>query len=85
MAAPPSGPSLIGKLIAVTGRTSGIGRATAKLMSSLGAKISIGDIQQDRLDEISDEIKSAGGEVFYSSHRRQEKTCSGFLDQASLK
>lgn len=57
--------SLSGKVIAITGGASGIGRCTAILAASLGAKVSIGDLQQDGLDAVAQEIKNAGhGDIF---------------------
>ncbi|KAL4747790.1 hypothetical protein BDW72DRAFT_196440 [Aspergillus terricola var. indicus] len=49
-----------GKVIAVTGGASGIGRSTVKLLASLGAKVSIGDLQEEALQVVAKEIKDAG-------------------------
>lgn len=57
--------SLSGKVIAITGGASGIGRCTAILAASLGAKVSLADLSQEGLDAVAKEIKSAGhGDVF---------------------
>lgn len=52
--------SMEGKVIAITGGASGIGLATAKLLASRGAKLSIADVQENALQEAASAIKSAG-------------------------
>ncbi|WP_077962702.1 SDR family oxidoreductase [Ensifer adhaerens] len=52
-----------GKVVAVTGASSGIGEATAKLLAAAGAKVVIGARRSDRLERIAGEIAAAGGEV----------------------
>ena len=42
--------SFVGKVIAVTGAASGIGRATAHLLASRGATLALADINQEQLD-----------------------------------
>jgi 3-oxoacyl-[acyl-carrier protein] reductase len=50
----------------VTGGASGMGRATAKLYASEGAKVVIADFNEKMAGEVVDEIKAAGGEArFY--------------------
>ena len=51
--------SLEGKVIAVTGAASGIGLATAHLLASRGASVSLADIQQEHLEEAAANIKKS--------------------------
>ncbi|KAH7162101.1 3-oxoacyl-reductase [Dactylonectria estremocensis] len=49
---------LAGKVIAITGAASGIGLATAKLLASRGAQISIADVSQEGLEKAQKDIES---------------------------
>jgi NAD(P)-dependent dehydrogenase (short-subunit alcohol dehydrogenase family) len=51
-----------GKVALVTGAGSGIGLATALKFSQAGARVVLVDITQSGLDEVSDQIRSGGGE-----------------------
>lgn len=50
-----------GKVIVITGASSGIGEATARLVASRGAKVMLGARRTDRLEQIAGEIQGAGG------------------------
>src|SRR5262245_55686057 len=54
---------LSGKAALVTGASSGIGRATAKLFAQEGAKVVVGARREAELAELVREIKAAGGEA----------------------
>jgi NADP-dependent 3-hydroxy acid dehydrogenase YdfG len=54
-----------GKVVAITGASSGIGDATAILLASLGAKIVLGARRTDRLEGVASRIITAGGEATY--------------------
>ncbi|KAL8754156.1 MAG: hypothetical protein Q9199_004544 [Rusavskia elegans] len=51
--------SFKGKVIAITGGASGIGQATAQLLATRGATVSIADVQQEALTTTADSIKKA--------------------------
>ena len=53
------------KVVIITGASSGIGEATAKLLASKGAKVVLGARREDKLAQIVDEIKKAGGQAVY--------------------
>lgn len=54
-----------GKVVIITGASSGIGEATAKLLAKKGAKIVLGARRSDKLKQIAAEISNDGGEAVY--------------------
>jgi NADP-dependent 3-hydroxy acid dehydrogenase YdfG len=53
------------KVVIITGASSGIGEATAKLLASKGAKVVLGARRADRLKQLVDEITRNGGEAVF--------------------
>src|SRR5690606_4613755 len=51
--------------VIITGASSGIGEATAKLLAAKGAKVVLGARREDNLKRIADEIVRDGGEAVY--------------------
>lgn len=52
-----------GKVVAITGASSGIGEATARVLAEAGAHVVIGARRADRLDRLAEEIALDGGSV----------------------
>jgi NADP-dependent 3-hydroxy acid dehydrogenase YdfG len=55
--------NISGKVIVITGASSGIGLATAKKLSEQGAIVSLGARRIERLEELVEEIKIIGGKA----------------------
>lgn len=53
------------KIVIITGASSGIGEASAKLLASKGAKVVLGARRENQLRQLVDEIQRAGGQVVY--------------------
>ena len=53
------------KVVIVTGASSGIGKATAKLLGESGAKVVLAARNEDKLQQVVAEIKKKGGEAAY--------------------
>lgn len=54
-----------GKVVVITGASSGIGEATARLLAEHGAHVVIGARRVDRLEALASSIRSKGGSVEY--------------------
>lgn len=59
--------SINGKVITITGASSGIGRATAKLMAERGAFVVLGARSEDALAATAKEIVAAGGKAVFKA------------------
>ncbi|TRO91988.1 SDR family oxidoreductase [Glycocaulis profundi] len=57
--------SVKGKIVAITGASSGIGRATAKLLAEHGACVVLGARRESKLQALEKEITAAGGVAAY--------------------
>ena len=53
------------KVVIITGASSGIGEATAKLLAGKGAKVVLGARREEKLKQLVDEIQNAGGQAAY--------------------
>jgi NADP-dependent 3-hydroxy acid dehydrogenase YdfG len=53
--------AISGKVVAITGASSGIGKATAQLLAKHGAAIVAGARRTQRLDELAQDIRDRGG------------------------
>jgi NADP-dependent 3-hydroxy acid dehydrogenase YdfG len=52
---------ITGKVVAITGASSGIGEAAARLLAERGARVVLGARRTERLDDIAREIRDGGG------------------------
>ena len=53
--------SVKNKVIVITGASSGIGEASAKLLASHGAKVVLGARREQRLQKLANKIQQQGG------------------------
>jgi NAD(P)-dependent dehydrogenase (short-subunit alcohol dehydrogenase family) len=75
---------LAGKVVVITGGASGIGRVTAERFRLEGARLVLGDLQQEGLDRAVAELRAAGAAVI--GHRvdvREYAQCMQLIDRAA--
>ncbi|HET7057072.1 MAG TPA: L-iditol 2-dehydrogenase [Thermomicrobiales bacterium] len=74
---------LEGKTAIVTGGAQGIGRACARRFAGEGAKVVIGDLQEDGAKAVAKEIADAGGQaVGVALDVRDQQQAQAFVDRA---
>ncbi|WP_320176903.1 SDR family oxidoreductase [Roseovarius pacificus] len=57
--------NITGKTVIITGASSGIGEASARLLAAKGANVVLGARRADKLRQIADEIEAAGGKAVW--------------------
>jgi NADP-dependent 3-hydroxy acid dehydrogenase YdfG len=75
--------SIAGKVVVITGASSGIGRATAKRLAERGAFVVLGARREEELAVAVDEITAAGGKAIYkATDVRQRGDLEALVDVA---
>jgi NADP-dependent 3-hydroxy acid dehydrogenase YdfG len=73
-------PGIQGKVVAITGASSGIGEATALLLAGRGARVVLGARRLDRLQALAGQIADAGGEAAFAAvDVRRREDLSGLV------
>lgn len=55
--------NIAGKVVVITGASSGLGEATARLLSAQGASVVLGARRQDRIQSLAHELSGKGGKA----------------------
>src|SRR4051794_5281164 len=55
--------NITGKVIVITGASSGLGEASARLLAAQGATVVLGARRQDRIRSLADELTANGGKA----------------------
>lgn len=72
-----------GKVVVITGASSGIGEAMAKVYAQMGAKVVLGARSEEKLSQLCSEIKAHGGEAAYrATDVVNEEDCKALIDTA---
>ena len=75
--------ALKGRVVVITGASSGIGEAMAKVYSKMGAKVVLGARSEEKLAALTAEIKEAGGEAAYcAADVTKPEDCKALIDKA---
>ncbi|MCZ8521378.1 MULTISPECIES: SDR family oxidoreductase [Paenibacillus] len=77
--------NVTGKVVMITGASSGIGEATAKLLAQNGAKVVLAARREERLSSLKNTIEEQGGAAIYkvtdiSSHKEVEELSQYAID-----
>ena len=56
--------NVAGKVVVITGASSGLGEATARYLAERGATVALGARRAERLQALVDEIAGKGGQAF---------------------
>jgi NADP-dependent 3-hydroxy acid dehydrogenase YdfG len=74
---------LMGKVVMITGASSGIGEITARYLAAAGAQVVLGARRVERLEAIADEIAEMGGEaVWYETDVTVQEDLEGLVEEA---